>query len=68
MTLVTWLFALLLGPQTTLATAAAPAPAPQYEELPVCTPPPKATVTIACDPDEGCSEKWIFVERDVPIS
>jgi hypothetical protein len=66
MTLVTWLFALLLGPQTTPATA--PAPAPQYEELPVCAPPPKATVTVACDRGEGCEDKWIFVAPDLPTS
>jgi hypothetical protein len=34
----------------------------------VCEPPPKKTVTIPCGPHEGCEEKWVFVERELPLS
>jgi hypothetical protein len=37
-------------------------------ELPVCEPPPKKTVVVPCEPSEGCEEKWIFVEKELPIS
>lgn len=36
--------------------------------LPVCEPPPKRTITVPCDPHEGCEEKWIFVDREIPIT
>lgn len=37
-------------------------------DAPACEPPPKTTITVACDPDEGCEEKWIFIDRELPIS
>jgi hypothetical protein len=37
-------------------------------KLPVCEPPPKKTITVPCDPHEGCEEKWIFVDKELPIS
>lgn len=45
-----------------------PAQPPAVESLPACAPPPKVTVTVACDPHDGCEDKWIFVERDLPTS
>jgi hypothetical protein len=41
---------------------------PTLAQPPVCEPPPKKTVTVPCKPHEGCEEKWIFVEREVPVS
>jgi hypothetical protein len=37
-------------------------------EAPVCEPPPKKTITVPCDPHEGCEEKWIFIDEELPIS
>ena len=37
-------------------------------QLPACEPPPKRTVTVLCAPDEGCEQRWIFVEPEVPLS
>lgn len=37
-------------------------------EVPACEPPPKKTITVSCAPDEGCEEKWIFVDKELPIS
>jgi hypothetical protein len=54
-----YLLSLLLQP---------PPPAPAVEPLPTCAPPPKVTVTVACEPGEGCEDKWIFVEPDLPTS
>jgi hypothetical protein len=37
-------------------------------EVPVCEPPPKKTITVPCNPHEGCEEKWIFIDEELPIS
>jgi hypothetical protein len=42
--------------------------APEPAAAPACAPPPKITVTVDCEPDEGCDEKWVFVEREAPLS
>lgn len=47
--------------------------APWLEDAPAdlhCEPPPKKTITVPCEPHEGCEEKWIFVadDPDLPIS
>lgn len=34
---------------------------------PSCAPPPP-TITVPCAPNEGCLEKWIFVEQERPVS
>lgn len=43
------------------SVVAPPAPPP-------CAPPPKVRVVVPCEPGEGCSERWVWVEPGVPIS